>query len=600
MFSGVLARYRVLSEAQKKKYIITTFVQVVLAALDLVGVTLMGVLGAIAIRGIQAKPVGADVGKVLNFLGLTNKSFQSQVLILGLLALGFLTTKSVLSLWITKKIFIFLASCSAEISRRLTKVFLKRDLAIILRRNTADYHHILGTGITNLTIGVLGIASSVVADVSLLVVVGVGVFVLDPLIALTTFILFGGVGFLLYYGLSKYARGIGADLFTFSVKSNQAISESIEMYREMHVRNQIDYFSEKISGLKQQYSNVLANQSLLPNISKYVFEVVVIFGALFVSALQFITQDSSHAIASLVVFLAAGSRIAPALLRVQQNLVLLHTNLQNSQSTLEFMKENEEQLKVLDISIQPPITRNDVPDIKFNDVTYKYPGKSVNALSSINLNFKAGTTIAIVGPSGAGKTTFVDLLLGLLTPNSGKITINGLSPKTYVYANPGSIGYVPQQVGFIDGTIKENIVITDESFSDDDILLCLKKAALSEFAVRGTEGLDYIVGEGGSRLSGGQRQRLGIARALLTKPKFLVLDEATSALDSETERGISETIDKLHGQTTLVIIAHRLSTVKNADVVVYFRHGSIAAIGTFAEVRAAVSDFDEQAALLGL
>lgn len=600
MISDVLARLKVLTPNQKRRYLITTLVQVLLAGLDLIGVALMGALGAIAIRGMQEKPVGSEAGRLLDLFGIANLDFQSQVIFLGILALVFLTAKSAASLWFTKKIFLFLAECSADISKTLTQKFLHRDISVIQSRNTSDYHHILGAGITNLTIGVLGITSSVIADISLLVVVGIGVFVLDPLIAVTTFLLFGGVGFLLYFGMSKYARRIGRDLFVFSVKSNQAITESIEIYREIYVRNQIDFFSDKISGLKRSYASVLAGQSILPNVSKYVFEIVVIFGALFVSALQFVTQDSSHAIASLVVFLAAGSRIAPALLRVQQNLALLHTNLQSSQVTMEFILDDSN--TSIPSSEKRIETRQNEKQalVEISNLTYRYPGASADALSSVNLKIDPGMTVAIVGPSGSGKTTLVDLLLGLLTPNSGFIRIATMPPREFIHNNPGSIGYVPQHVGFIDGTIKENLVIADENFSNDELFSALEKASLSNFAHLGSTGLEYQVGEGGCKLSGGQRQRLGIARALLPKPKLIVLDEATSALDAETEAAISETISNLRGETTLVIIAHRLSTVTNADLVIYVENGEITAKGTFAQVRSMQPNFDEQAALLGL
>lgn len=600
MLNDILTRLRTLSREQQKRYVLMTVGQIALSLLDLVGVILMGALGAIAVRGLQSKPNGAAVAKLTSFLGIDSFTFQSQITLIAIMALVFLTGKSVLSLWVTKKIYSFLANCSTRITKLLTEYFLDRDLAIINMRNSSDYHHILGTGITSLTIGVLGLASTLVADLSLLIIVGLGIFLLDPLIALTTFVLFGAVGSILYLGLSKYAKQVGNKLFEYSVSSNRAISESMALFRELHVRNRVKSTSAKISGYKSEYSQALAMQSLLPNVSKYIFEVVIIVGGLLIATLQFVMQDSSRAIASLVVFLAAGSRIAPALLRVQQNMVQLHTNIQSSQSTVDFIAESRS------VNLEGEITREGEKEITGNtgilmsNISYTYPNSTQPALKDINIYIPENSSVAIVGPSGSGKTSLVDLILGLLTPSNGQITINGKNPKKLIYESPGLLGYVPQTVGFIDGTIRENITLNDENISENVILDALERSALNEFAQVNGEGLSYRVGENGNKLSGGQRQRIGIARALCTEPKYVILDEATSALDSQTEIEISETINSLRDSVTLIIIAHRLSTVINSDIVIYLEKGTILAIGTFAEVRNIVPDFDQQAALLGL
>lgn len=600
MLNNIFTRLRTLSRQQQRRYVLMTVAQTALSLLDLVGVILMGALGAIAIRGLQSKPNGDAVGKLTSFLGIESFSFHSQITFIAIMALIFLTGKSVLSLWITKRIYSFLANCSTRITEFLTESFLDRDLAIINMRNSSEYHHILGTGITSLTIGVLGLASTLVADLSLLIIVGLGIFLLDPLIALTTFVLFGAVGAILYFGLSKYAKQVGSRLFEYSVTSNRAISEAMALFRELHVRSRVKSTSSKISGYKSEYSQALAMQSLLPNVSKYIFEVVIIVGGLLVATLQFVMQDSSRAIASLVVFLAAGSRIAPALLRVQQNMVQIHTNIQSSQSTVDFMSEFSREDIQNEITYEDDKETKETTGIMMSNISYTYPNASEPALKDINIYIPEYSTVAIVGPSGSGKTSLVDLILGLLTPHAGQITINGKSPKKFIEESPGILGYVPQAVGFIDGTIRENISLNDENISDHAILNALEHSALTEFSQENGEGLSYGVGENGNKLSGGQRQRIGIARALCTKPKYIILDEATSALDSQTEIEISETINGLRNSVTLIIIAHRLSTVINSDIVIYLEKGSISAIGTFAEVRNKVPNFDQQAALLGL
>jgi ABC-type multidrug transport system fused ATPase/permease subunit len=226
----------------------------------------------------------------------------------------------------------------------------------------------------------------------------------------------------------------------------------------------------------------------------------------------------------------------------------------------------------------------------------------ISALENISLAVQEGEALAIVGSSGAGKTSLVDVLLGVLPSDSGKVFIAGKPPLEAIATWPGAISYVPQDVTISNGTIRENVGLgyPIEVATDELVWTALEVAQLSDFVRKLPQGLDTPVGERGAKISGGQRQRLGIARAMFTRPKLLVLDEATSSLDGQTEADISDAIQGLKGMVTVVMIAHRLSTVRNADQVVFMEKGKILARGTFEEVRSAVPDFDSQAKLMGL
>jgi ABC-type multidrug transport system fused ATPase/permease subunit len=242
------------------------------------------------------------------------------------------------------------------------------------------------------------------------------------------------------------------------------------------------------------------------------------------------------------------------------------------------------------------------PSVSFRDVSFKYPGSLKPTLESISFEGTPGQVIAIVGPSGAGKTTLIDLLLGLLTPASGEVLISDRNPVDAISSWPGAVSYVPQDILISSGSVLDNVIL---GFNNSDVPMsqverALEIAQLSEVVAALPKKIDTNVGDRGTLLSGGQRQRLGIARALLTSPKLIVLDEATSALDGQTEADLSEAINKLKQQATVILVAHRLSTIKHADQVIYIAGGAIQARGTFDQIRLTVPDFEKQVQLMGL
>jgi ABC-type multidrug transport system fused ATPase/permease subunit len=241
-------------------------------------------------------------------------------------------------------------------------------------------------------------------------------------------------------------------------------------------------------------------------------------------------------------------------------------------------------------------------EVELSSVSFRYPNQEDMAIQNVSVKLSTGKVFAIVGSSGAGKTTLVDLLLGVLEPESGKVRISGQEPSDVVQQWPGAIAYVPQDVIISNGSIRENVALGYPMSSATDSLVwkAIETAQLRPFVESLSNGLDTSVGDRGTRISGGQRQRLGIARAMFTQPKLLVLDEATSALDGQTEKEIINSIASLRGQVTVLVVAHRLATVRMVDQLIYMDQGKIVDIGSFDEVRARVPDFDSQAKLMGL
>ena len=552
---------------------------------------------------MQSRQPGNRVDAALKILHLHNSEFQVQVAVLACLATFFLVCRTIFSALFMRRILFFLSRRGAHLSASLVSRLLSRSLIDLQKMTNQETLFSVTTGVTTVTNGVLGVAVALVSDGSLLLVMSVGLFIVDPLMALSTFLVFLCIGFLMYRLLHQRANTLGRKSADLSVKSNEKVFEVLNSYRESVVRNRRNFYAREIGKLRLEMANTDAELSFMPNISKYVIETTVVLGALIISGVQFGLRDAAHAVATLAVFLAAGSRIAPAVLRLQQGALAIRSNLGSARLTLELIDSLGESKPSEEVSDNLELVHSGfVGSIEISNVSFKYPLATETALNGIDLRIKEGSTVALVGPSGAGKTSIVDVLLGVLSPDSGKVLISGLEPSATVSRWPGAISYVPQDVIVTNGSIRENVSLGfPVSVATDELVMeALKLAQADDFVSALPMGMDTSVGDRGTKLSGGQRQRIGIARALFTRPKLLVLDEATSSLDGQTESDISQAIQGLKGSVTVVMIAHRLATVLNADQVIYMDKGRIIAQGTFEEVRRAVPDFDAQAKLMGL
>ena len=594
---------RVLTKSDRRKLTYVSIAQVGMGFLDLFGIAIIGILGALAITGVQSGDPGNRVAAVLGAMRLDTFSFQTQVAVLAIIAGVLLTGRTLLSIYFTRRILYFLSLRGAHISSNLIARLLRESLLKVQERTTQQTLYSVTAGVNSLILGVIAVAVSLITDIALLIVIAFGLLYVDPFIAISSFLFFATIGYILYYLMNIRATSLGKESALLSIASNQKINEVFSSYRELIVRNRRSYYAKEISHQRSLLARFQAESSFMPNYSKYVFEIAVVVGAILISASQFILHDAGRAIGTLAVFLAAGTRVAPAILRIQQGAVQIKGSMGASLPTLDLLDELGELNEIEYEEDRIDFIHEDfVSKIEVDNASLTYPGNSAPSLHQVSVTIEESKIVAIVGPSGAGKTTLVDVLLGVLKPDAGEIKISGVSSNEAISKWPGAISYVPQDVLIVDGTIRHNISLGFplSTINEDQIMLAIENSALGQFVSSLPKGIDTEVGEAGAKLSGGQRQRLGIARALYTNPKLLVLDEATSALDGETESLVTESIQKLRGKVTVVMIAHRLSTVRNADVVIYMQAGKVQAVGTFEEVRREIPNFDHQANLMGL
>jgi len=601
----VIRALMILEKKDRFKSGVLVLIQIGLSFIDLLGVAVFGILGALAVNGTASRPPGDRVSRFLEFVGIRDFSLQKQALVLGLLAAGLLILKTVLSIWLTRRTMFFLSRRGAKITQILINKLLSQSLQEVQKRSMQENVYALTGGVGNITNGIIGTSISFLSDFSLLIIMLAGLFIIDPTISLFSLILFGGIAIILYAALHKKAQKLGNNQARLTIRGIEMIQEVISSYREAIVGGRRSYYVDQIGKHQYELAANSAEMGFIPNISKYVLEVSIVLSTLIISGIQFLRADAARSVAVLAVFLAASTRIAPAILRMQQSAIQIRSTASVAEPTLKMIEEyannfqGDSLLNVAKFKTDHELLE---ANIGLNNVGFQYSDNPRPTLQNINMEVKKGQIIAIVGKSGVGKTTLVDLVLGVLKPTSGEIQIGGLTPLETISNFPGAIAYVPQDVQISNGTIRSNICLGFEisDVKDEFIWSSLEKAQLSDFVSTLPKKLDSNIGDKGSKLSGGQRQRLGIARALVTNPKLLVLDEATSSLDGETELNISEAVTNLRGQVTVLLIAHRLSSIRECDQIFYLEDGEIKAKGNFNEIRNLIPDFNRQAELMGL
>lgn len=592
-----------LDSSDRRKVIWVILLQIAFGFFDLLGVMLIGVIGALAITGVSSGKPGDRVSTFLELVGLQDSPLQVQVASIGLGAAALLISKTLFSIYFSRRVLFFLSRRGAAVSARMVAKLLRQSLITVQSRSLQTSLYAVTHGVTLMTVGVLGVFVSLVSDLSLLLVLLAGLFVVDSAMALGTLIAFSAIAFSLWRLMHVRVKNLGLKTADISVESSETVFEVLMAYREATVRNRKGFYARLIGRQRLQLANLQAEMSFMPNISKYVIEIAVVISAVAIAGFQFMINDASRAVAILSIFLAATTRIAPAVLRVQQGAVSMKGTIAAAQPTLDLLRELGWEKDEVETWKEPDFKYEGfVPKVQLNKVSFRYPSRDLDVVSGVSLVIPEGSFVGFVGSSGAGKTTLIDLMLGVLEPKSGEVLISGYSPKEAVKLFPGAISYIPQDVVVVNGSIRKNVTLGFEegSISDEYIWSALKIAHLDEFVENLPEKLDSSVGDRGTKLSGGQRQRLGIARAMVTRPKLLVLDEATSAMDGELELNIGEAIQDMRGQVTIIMIAHRLSTIRSCDAIFHLSEGELIGRGSFEELKTLVPEFKRQAKLMGL
>jgi ATP-binding cassette subfamily C protein len=541
---------------------------------------------------------------IINLFNLENLSIRSQVLALGLITLSVFVLKPLIVMPVSKLISFGIHRQGANLTNNLLNKFSNLPLSSVRKWSSPEVNYATVSGIPTV-LSLLWTGISLIADSALILMFFVALFISNTFVTLGLL-----VYVILLFGLLSWINGnristAGSKAGKASSDSTKSVLELLSMFRELFVSNRLAFQVSNLRKARLEQGEATAMVEWLAQLPRYVIDTALILGIVVVAVGQSGAPSISIAASSTALFLTAALRILPTIAPIQGSINSIKNMKGLTERVHNFSRFVESE--IIDRNhylntLKNSHSSNNQFVIAVNNLSLSYLTTEKPAITDINFQIKSGSTLAIIGASGSGKTTLADCLLGLLEPTSGKVEIDGTSPEIYRTINSGSVAYVSQDVALIDGSIRQNVAfaLPDSEINDTKIYSALKRAHIDEFVRSLPQNLDTVVGERGTRLSGGQRQRIGIARALYSDPKILVLDEATSALDAETEAAITGMLKELHGQVTIISIAHRLSTVMHSDLVLFLRDGKLAGSGKFEDLIQQHPDLAHQAELLGI
>ena len=604
LISALKEAWNFIDRPLKNLFGLLLLVRLVTNIFDLVGTALMAILVGYVVGVLSGNPQMASVAPIIDLFNLNSLSIRNQVLGLGVITLGVFVLKPLIVMPLSRILSFGIHRQGAFLTNDLITKFTNLPLSSVRKWSSPEVNYATTTGLPTV-LRLLWTGVSLVSDIALIIMFFVTLFISNPIITFGLLIYV-----ILLFGLLSWINGskmsqAGSRAAITSSNSTKGILEVLSMFRELFVSNRMNYQVSTFKQNRLEQGDAIAIVDWLGQVPRYVIDSALVLGIVVVAVGQSGAESISTAASSTALFLTAALRILPTIAPIQNSLNGI-ANMQGlTEKVHDFSKfistETFTRKKYLEQLIQNHHA-NEKFAITVDDLTMTYPNTFKPAIKGISFQIKSGTTLAIIGSSGSGKTTLADCLLGLLEPTSGNVEIDKTSPEIYRTINSGSIAYVSQDVALIDGSITENVAfaLPESEIDETKIYKALKRAHIDDFVLNLPQGLETVVGERGTRLSGGQRQRIGIARALYSNPKILVLDEATSALDAETEAAITGMLKELHGEVTIISIAHRLSTVMHSDLVLFLRDGKLAGSGKFEELVKQHPDLAHQAELLGI
>jgi ABC-type multidrug transport system fused ATPase/permease subunit len=560
--------------------------------LTFLDVAAMGLLALVITPAVDNKPIHLPIIGVLP---------TSDTPLLVLIACALIITKSLLAVllyWVATRRF---AHYEFEIGKRLFRAYIHSSWEERSKRSTAEITRIADTGIANTMMGFVLPLSLIPGNVLTFVLVIVVLIISQPLTAAIALVYLGLVALAVNRLVTRRAMEASEVNLEYGYRVATLMTEMVEALKELTLRNRLSQIAGVVDKNRSRAVRARANTSFLNILPQYSFEAALIGGFLLIGVASYLVSGFNGAVIAIALFAATGFRLIPAIAGLQTNLLNATSTIPWARNVIDDMHRTESHAAEVQDGTDSATLSDSPVHLVLENVVFSYPNSEEPVLRGLNLEIPLGSSLGIVGPSGAGKSTLIDILLGLSTPTGGRVTIDGMPLDDVIRAWRSRVGYVPQRVALFDGSIAQNVALTwDDNYDRAKVMDAIDRAQLTSLVKARPHGIDERIGERGVSLSGGQQQRIGIARALYADPLVLVLDEATSSLDTKTEDDVTRAIRSLRGETTLISVAHRISTIKDYDRICYVDNGRIIGVDSFRALADALPQFGLQVALAGL
>ena len=588
MLKAVNASLAFMTPKERNKWYLFTVLRAMLSIFDLLGILAIGfVVTSTAIFLTQ----GSSPDRMLEFAGFNIPAVTAQTLpVVAGAILAIFLFKAFFSIWITKKTAFFVATIEARAAKAIAERVFGGDLAQARLRSRDEMSYAVQFGSPAAFNSLLNYTSTVIAEGSLFILICLGFLLVDPWTTLAAVAYFALIALVIQYFVGTLMARAGAKAAEATIDANGAVGDLIAVFRELSVLGLKHKFIDRIYQSRVSAADGAASQIYLNGMPRYIVEAALLVGVAAFILVQALSADIVSSAAIVGVFLSGGFRLTAAMLPLQSALLSIKGLLPVAQKAYEILLDYSSSIS----KSKALITKEEQSNanqwsgplrVEFDNVSFEYAGASESAIRKASLVIEPGQQVAFIGPSGAGKSTLADLMCGVLSPSSGKVSISG-SSKEFLIKPDSSVSYVPQKPGLVSGSVAQNVALgVDKNKTDESqVRKALESAHLTDVISSLPNGIHTDLGKYQDGLSGGQIQRLGLARALYSQPGLLVMDEATSALDAESESEIAKALDQMRGKVTVVLIAHRLNTVQHADKVFLIEEGQVTDKGTFQDL----------------
>jgi ABC-type multidrug transport system fused ATPase/permease subunit len=579
-----------------------------LGLFDIVGIALAGAIGILASSSLTGSQISPPLKKVLSWVSLDHKSFNSVILILSITTLFFFLAKTLLALYFSRMTFKFLAHQQSQISSLLVSQVLNSEYVWLRRQEPHALSTSMILGVSAATTNTLGQFMLLTSELGLIFLFLLILLLASPVVALFTIIYLAVIVFTLKRLVGRKVSDFNRNLGNMQIESQVNLYNLLKLFREVRVFRRTRWFEDHLENLSEKRAQNFADDMWIQQVPKYTLEVAMLLGAAGLLLVGNVMTNPEHLIPVLFIYLTSAGRLFPSILRIQASIFSLQSRQHYAAMTHELLQALEtfgrdlKNSKNIENHTKTDFSQEDSATIELKEVFFSFPNSDTQVLKNVSFLIRPGEKVAVVGPSGAGKSTLCDILLGLLNSSEGLVKIGNRPAAEWVNENPGKVSYLPQEVTLTNGTLLENVCLGVErsEINWEAFSMAVERAQLSAVIEQLDAGIETDLGVSGTSLSGGQRQRVGLARALYSEPNILIMDEATSALDAMTEFEVMSAIDDLDLKTTVIIIAHRLSSIRKFPRILYLENGMLLGDGELSKVREEVPTFDSQLRLSGI